>query len=463
MRWAFLLLILTGSIHGQAQTEWTTFSSGQWGGQPVNVCFSDSHGNFWVGTRDGAGIYSADRWTLVRSIEDLERKTEEPVGSVIRFWEDREGKIYVTGEGRLSIVDGSAWEYYRDRLYPGYTPKYFLYDSRREIWLCSEKREVNRYENLHSKPFYHGTVARFNSAAWISYGLEAGGSHYVQPGDPEEYYTGILEDRRGYIWIASVEGVHVYAGDGWLTLHDETLPNAYATGLTIDDRGNVWVATLGGVARFDGADWSVYRKSDGLGGNMVRRIVAGTNESVWAYVFGNTDFSGLGRFENEKWTFYPSGGALPGGTPLSSADDLARMNSFLTRTGYAFYDGSDWIIPGPEQGLEGKRFFCLDAGPDGTIWICTDRGLFSGDGRFFTRRQIWETPGWEPCAMLCDSKHRVWVIGKAGGVMVHGNDHSRIFGPENGLSVEKPLGIVEDRSGRIWVTGTREVALFFEK
>ncbi len=460
MRWAFLLCLLSGSIQGPAQTEWTTFTSDNWGGQPVNICFADSRGNFWIGTKDGAGRYSDERWTLVRSIEDLDRKTEEPVGNVIRFWEDRFGKIYVAGEGRLSIFDGEAWEYYRDRYNPGFTVRFLLNDSRQEIWLCSEKREINRYENLLSKPLIHSTLARLGSSAWISYGMEAGGSHYVQAGDPEEYYTGILEDRRGYIWITSVEGVYIYAGDGWLTLHDETLPNAYATGLTTDDRGNVWVATLGGVAMFDGADWKVYRKSDGLGGNMVRRIVAGSDGSIWAYVYGNTDFAGLSRYADGKWSFFSSGKAIPGALPVSGTDYLCRMNSFMTRNGFAFFDGSEWIMPGQEQGIDGKRFYGLGAASDGTLWICTDEGLFSGDGRHFTRRQTWGLPGWEPGAMLCDSKDRVWVAGKAGGLIVLEKDYSRFFGPENGLTVEKPLEIVEDRMGRIWVTGSKEVAVF---
>lgn len=443
-----------------AQTAWKTFSAEGFIPQVINTHFEDKDGNLWLGTTSGAQVYSGDRWVAVSRIEDSLRQTTESLGNVISLREDPEGLIWVIGQGKLFLFDGKTWISFKDDDYPGYTVKHLLFDSRGDAWLCSELEEVNRYENILSKPVINGTVTRFDGLRWFGYGYFAGGTHYVQHGDKKLYYSGIVEDQRGYVWIGSVNGLHVYAGQDWITLRDETLPSVYIHALLAGRNGNVWVGTPAGIAMFDGVGWRTFRRGDGLGGNNIRTIREDQSGNIWAFVYGNVNFLGLSRFDGGSWTFFSSGKEIPSGPLTSDPEFLSRYGLVLTRSGIAFFDGKDWNKAGPQDGLEGNQFFSMDVDTKGKVWVCTDKGLFRGDGKSFTPEYKPGAGSWEVVAMLCDTRGRIWVATATDEVYLHEDGKTRQFTASDGLLNESVREIVEDHSGRIWLLYRKGTALY---
>jgi ligand-binding sensor domain-containing protein len=303
-------------------------------------------------------------------------------------------------------------------------------------------------------------VTRFNGLAWINYELEAGGSHYVQHGDATEFYTGLLEDSRGYIWIGSVQGLRIFTGTQWLVLGVETLPDEYVTHIIEAGNGDIWVSTTGGIGRFDGTAWEIFKPKDGIGRNVIRQIREDEDGRIWASITGSVAFQGLVCYDGGKWTQFISGKELPTGNILSSFDDFCRSDMILTRSGAAIFDGRGWYIPGPQDGLAGDHFYSMAADANGKVWISSDKGLFMGDGRNFNPVCLPASGEWEITAMLHDSRSRTWLATADHEIFLEKDGQIRQYYPSDGIPDENVRQFVEDESGQIWAIYRKAVALY---
>ncbi len=213
----------------------------------------DAKGLLWVGLY-GSGLVTADEADAARaaraakaparlpgdvydSLEDAARRRlveGTPNGEVLRV--RREGKDYVYFAGRQIAPPG-----------PG----------------CAGP---------------DGTTARLANGLWV---LERpdGGSTTLPPPRPGAGYTRSLLDRRGRLWLGTVDhGLLLYDAGAWRTFYsDAGLDGNPVTDLAEDAAGDIWVANTqpfdrakGRLARknlhrFDGDSWTSWSKDDGLG------------------------------------------------------------------------------------------------------------------------------------------------------------------------------------------------------
>src|SRR6185312_13553429 len=115
----------------------------------------------------------------------------------------------------------------------------------------------------------------------------------------------ILQDRRGFMWFATRNGLDRYDGNTFVTYkHDPNDPGSlsgnWVRDLLEDDQGYLWVAThFGGVNRFDpkAERFIVYRHDasnpNSIGGDEVESMARDTRGCLW---FGTTE-NGLDRFD----------------------------------------------------------------------------------------------------------------------------------------------------------------------
>ena len=89
----------------------------------------------------------------------------------------------------------------------------------------------------------------------------------------------------------------------------EGLPTAQIFDIMQDSKGYLWLATLNGAAKFDGFKFQVFTKNDGLCSNRIRRIFEDSQHNIWfaSYDQGVTKYDGkvfvnfndtLGRIKN---------------------------------------------------------------------------------------------------------------------------------------------------------------------
>src|SRR5437867_6791405 len=115
----------------------------------------------------------------------------------------------------------------------------------------------------------------------------------------------ILQDRRGYIWLATEDGLDRYDGLSFKVYkHDPadaaSLPASFVWDVDEDAAGNLWVATTGGLAMWERATDRVVRQAK-LAGRHIRVVrYDARKNTVWV---GTRD-GGLLRLDlrTREWT-----------------------------------------------------------------------------------------------------------------------------------------------------------------
>ena len=118
------------------------------------------------------------------------------------------------------------------------------------------------------------------------------------------YVTAILQDRRGFMWFATRDGLNRYDGNTFVVYKNNSndprsLSSNFIQALMEDDKGYLWIATDAGVDKFDPGTERFTRylhdpnKPNSIGGAWVTSIARGSHDYLW---FGTFD-SGLDRFD----------------------------------------------------------------------------------------------------------------------------------------------------------------------
>ena len=127
------------------------------------------------------------------------------------------------------------------------------------------------------------------------------------------YVTAILQDRRGFMWFATRDGLNRYDGNSFVVYKHVpndpgSLSSNFLQDLLEDEHGSLWISTNTGVNKFDPATERCTRylhdpkNLDGIGSAYVTSIARDNRGYLW---FGTVD-SGLDRFDptSEKFTHY---------------------------------------------------------------------------------------------------------------------------------------------------------------
>ena len=221
----------------------------------------------------------------------------------------------------------------------------------------------------------------------------ADGLHFERVGSvsgpPPEVITTIYEDRAGFIWIGSRDGLIRYDGYTFEVFeHDISDPKSISDNsiriIYEDSRLNLWVGTnTGGLNRLDRATWEFehFRHDSGEPSSL-------SHDSVYAIV-------------------EDGGGDLWVGTQVG-LNRLDRETSTFERILH---------VPGVPGGLSHDYVFWLHADPDGRLWVSTiGGGLNVRDpetGRFSVYRHDPDDPysisSDNPLVLEEDSSGALWV------------------------------------------------------
>ncbi|GAB6196672.1 ATP-binding protein [Lysobacter xanthus] len=200
----------------------------------------------------------------------------------------------------------------------------------------------------------------------------------VADGLPSNRINGLAQDRAGYLWIATSDGLARFDGVGFRTWRvDQGLRDNDVWAVHVDARDRVWVGTRSaGLAMLD-ADRRVFhwydRSTPGIGGNEVWCVDGTPDGSIW---FGTAD-AGLHRLRDGRIErFMP----VPGNARSLPAADVRKLEVddrgvlwVATGQGIARWTGHDFARD-PADALPAAVVNGLTAEP-GTLWIGTPRGL----------------------------------------------------------------------------------------
>ena len=231
------------------------------------------------------------------------------------------------------------------------------------------------------------------------------------------------------------------------------LPSNRINAIAQDRRGYLWIATSDGLARFDGVAFRVWRAEQGLRDNFVWSVHVDARDRVWV----GTRTAGLGMLDADRRRFTWRDRRTPG----IGGDEVWSIAS--TSDGALWFGTADAGLhrlgdgrvrrfmptPGDPRSLPDAGVRQLEVAPDGALWIGTGGGVARLAGGVFERVPAASVPSTLTNGLSFERDGTLW-IGTPRGVALRRPGGETVATPwaHTGRSVLHVL--LRDRAGSYW-------------
>jgi len=286
--------------------------------------------------------------------------------------------------------------------------------------------------------------------------------------------TDILQDRHGFMWFATRDGLNRYDGNTFVVYkHNPKDPGTLSVNdiwdLMEDDQGYLWIATIGGgVNRFDPLTerFTRYRHDDknpkSIAGDAVLSIAPGSDGNLW---FGTLN-RGLDKFDRSTGTFThymnDSDGRFLGRITKVIRDSHNEI-WFVGDRGLFHLNSDTGLITHASASADRLSADFLYEDNEGNLWMLAYSpivGLVKYDrlAQRITKYPIGAgASGVADSKLLDDGANGLWVSSSLG--LYHFDRRAerltRIFRHDdtdpNSLSDDRVVSLYEDRGGVLWV------------
>ena len=276
-------------------------------------------------------------------------------------------------------------------------------------------------------------------------------SYSLEVGLPQSQVEDLLQDERGYLWVAMFSGgVARFDGRRFeaLTTQDG-LPSNTVVALHEDRDGALWIGTRGGLARYDGTSIETFTEEEGdLPSNQIRTITSGPMGRVWV---GTLE----GVFSYDGTEFTP---LAPDRIEGTNQQGLAARGDTLwigTENGLFRYDRSGLTNVRRDSGMAELSVISLDLGPNGTLWVGTPEGLYRRRGEGYER--LPDTDGLHVSDVLPDPDGTVWIATQEGGLYRWENGQAEVFTAQ--LADVPVNSLLRDDEQNLWIGADGDAGL----
>jgi len=423
----------------------------------VRAIHLDRHGTLWVGTDRGFFRFSN------HGFERLDNTPEVPLASVVAIAEDASGKIWAaSGAGLLEFSAGKLVRagcarasrtsaltiaFLREGLIPDgcSAPGNALPDL---PGLSINALPINALRKDASGNIWIGTTGK----GLISFNPQTGGRQvFSTPAVlPDNTIFLLFEDRQRNIWAAAQDGL-VRLSEAVVTtvgadqgLADEDVSTAYE-----DPEGELWLVTFSGqIYRFHGAAPVRYYLPPPQRDLRFRNVFKDSQGNLW---FG-TAGSGVVRLSHGTAARYTMKEGLRSDSIRQIFEDSRGAMWFATGSGISRWQSGAFTSYYLEQGLSYPSVRCLAETRSGDILAGTDGGLnrihdgkIVADAAFAALKQekIW--------SIYVDG-NSLWLGTRGGGLILLRDGRMTRFARQDGLVSDSIYQIVDDLSGRLWLS-----------
>ena len=287
--------------------------------------------------------------------------------------------------------------------------------------------------------------------------------------------TGVLQDRRGFMWFATRDGLNRYDGNTFVVYKNspddpQSLSANFIHYLLEDGQGFLWIATnYGGVSKFDPITERFTRyqhnpdNPNSLSGDLVRCIAKDRHGNLW---FGTGD-SGLDKFDptTETFTNYrqDNEGQFVGDINAILEDSQGDIWFVGTNGLYHVNPQTGQITRPPATIAHHLAADYVTEDKDGNLWMLTWSpvvGLVKYDRRteLLTDYPVGEgAVGISKSTILDDGQNGFWVPSSLG--LYHFDRQTARFTyrfqhdvtDPTSLNDDRVVSVYQDRSGLLWV------------
>jgi len=304
------------------------------------------------------------------------------------------------------------------------------------------------------------------------------------------YVTAILQDRRGFMWFATRDGLNRYDGDAFVVYKNNpndprSLSSNFIQDLMEDDHGFLWLATNTGVDKFDPTTERFTRylhdrnKPDSIGGSSVKSIAQDSRGNLW---FGSED-GGLDKLDTNTGTFThyrnDSGGRFVGRITQVIADSHADI-WFVGDRGLFHLNQKTAQITQPAAAKSALSAASVYEDERGDLWMLADSpivGLVKYDRRAQRLRRYMVAAasavgvlasttngGSANCTLAADGQNGFWVPSSLGLYYFDRHTERYTYGfmhdetDPDSLDSNAIMSVYQDKGGVLWV-GTENSGL----
>ncbi len=448
----------------------------------VSALIQDDAGNIWLGT-NGGGLcrFNGKEFEVFTKKQGL-------LDNLIRgLHQDKFGNIWIASSTGVSKYDGSEFVNYtyEEGVANGH---YFGLDSDKDgkVWLYGmDNQGIRKILYLEDEKFHdivgdYPELTEKNTIFWVykdksdklniitKNGLfTLNGNRLVrsplQDLIPENHIAiPFLEDRSGYLWLASGTGTTIKK---IYRLKDEELisielPSEIDTqninDALEDSKGNIWLSSFGvGVWKLVMDENGVvssqtFNRSNGLPNNRISNILEDREGNIW---FGSNG-GGLIKYSSDKFVALSLEDGLSTEIIWSLTQDSRGDYWFGTAGGAVIkYDGTtiENVVTEEESPVSFvKKFLALE---NGKLLIGSLNGLWTYDGVRFTKvNQVYGLPETAKIGDIIKDGNEllISVYGK-GIARYNGRETTFITSENDGIATNHMDHLMKDSKGNIWM------------
>jgi len=297
----------------------------------------------------------------------------------------------------------------------------------------------------------------------------------------------IIEDRQGFMWFGTVEGLNRFDGYTFTSFYHKngdttSLCDNAAIAMLEDRHGDLWIGTTGGMSRYNRAsnDFTSYvpdpSRENSISDGRINQILEDEDGNFWlGFSNGYVDYFNrtTGRFQH----FLIDKNALD----ITSLEFDRQGNLWIgTRIGVVVMNHAKQITqhfkhhPSDSGSLSHNNINDLLLDRNGAMWVASDGGLSRYDDNrktfFHHRHRGGDANSLALDVIRClgqDNVGRIWVGTENGGLDIFDPGADRFYHYVNdeldlrSISDNSVYAIFRDRSDNIWVgTNSRGVCLY---
>jgi len=322
-------------------------------------------------------------------------------------------------------------------------------------------------------------------------------------GLPQNTVNKIIQDRDGYIWLATNDGLVRFDGISFTVFNSKKFPQLQTNRITdiIESRnGSLWIGTEGGGVTVKGINHqnTTYTTKDGLAGNSVNTLFEDSKERMW--IITN---KGLNYFKDGRLHPFTTKNGLSHNLAYNVFED-SRHNLWIATEDDVlnwFNNGKVTHIPAEKEGAWGyvhhiyedseqnvwfsytgalKRFkdgiftkvplsyinavVSMTEDHEGNLWAVDYYGTFYlvKDGKAI----VHHIPGVannDRTTLMVDREGLLWIGTGSSGLYRLRKVPLETYSVEHGLAHQLVLSIHQDTTGITWVGTNGKGVSYFEK
>lgn len=406
----------------------------------IESLYETSDGMLWVATRSGVAIRQGDRFVVPPRLSRMEILSRSGIAS-------DERRVFIATSQGLVIVQG-----------PPLAPDLMV--KRLPIEGASDRLQTFGLYLDPSGPVWFGCGSRL--CRW----QPSEGAARPLASVPEDRWDAILRDHQGSLWIRSSRRLMRSTDGETFALVPKIDEASEWASLTLSQAGELFVPSDRGLYRLNAKGWSRIGAEHGLLTDSVSCLYEDREKNLWVGTWGSGLYRWLGYGAWRSWTrseglssdvIWQMTRDAKGFLWVGTSGGLNRLDPVTGR----------WRHWTERQGLAGTRVRAVLVDPDGFIWtgsspghltrVHPERGPIAtfGPAQGLTTDRI--------TFLALDHLNHLWVTSRDGLFRADRPNVPRRFErvkPPGTDDAELFFYALRDRSGRLWVAGSRGLALF---